>query len=70
MKVRLLSGLASPVRDVSKEAGEIWECDDAEGERLIERGIAETIETTAEAPPENAMRPKVRARVKKETTDA
>lgn len=63
MKVKLLSSLAGSGRDHVGHAGEEWECDEAEASRLIERGMAEEIiETTATAPPENAMRPKARPR--------
>lgn len=62
MKVKLLSSLAGSGRDHVGHAGEEWECDEAEASRLIERGMAEAIETTAVAPPENAMRPKARPR--------
>jgi len=56
VKVKLLSSLAGAYR--SGGPGEEWECDEDEAQRLIERGMAERIETTSEVPPENAMRPK------------
>jgi hypothetical protein len=63
VKVRLLSAIAGSGREAASLAGDEWECEQDEADRLIARGMAEhIIETTAEAPPENAMRPKARPR--------
>ena len=51
MQVKMLCGLANP--DFSVNAGDIYDCDDAEGIRLIEAGAAVPY---ANAPIERAVK--------------
>ena len=52
MRVRLLTALAGPTVDA--RPGDVIECDEATAHRLIERGMAEPVESVEEAavPPE------------------